>query len=185
VERVLVVVEGARRVRQGQLQLESQLRAAISQSVETWVGYKGGKEDVRAHWSDQLGIWFATRPFPDADVPRFWNAFGLAYPGPGASITCEINLPFDGVSPLVQGALVEDVDGRVFLVHRGKIGGGRPGIGRERFLDHYRGQMISFHERGKTTSAILIGALGDPELSAKVADFVREVDRIKRLILRK
>jgi 5-methylcytosine-specific restriction protein A len=75
-----------------------------------------------------LGIWLACDVIGKS---RYWNAFGTRNPKQNkmVPIGCEINFPLFGIDRRVSGGVAEDETGRLSLVHRGRIGGGRKGIG--------------------------------------------------------
>jgi len=142
-------------------------------------GHKGGYRDCSIHWSQDLGLWFHSKKIEGS---RYWNIFGLSKVAPKQnsmlSIVCEINPPVEGLDKRTQGAFARDEQGHVWLVHRGKIGGGKPRIGRKLFFENYQGEV---REIDGDRFAI-IGDLSSPDLVESVKNFVREVDRIKNLV---
>ena len=92
-------------------------------------------------------------------------------------IVCEINPPLEGLDKRVQGAFARDND-RIWLLYRGKIGGGRPGIGRRLFFENYLKEI-------KDIAGDRFAIIGDTHSSdfvSHVRDFIREVERIKGLV---
>lgn len=92
-------------------------------------------------------------------------------------IVCEINPPLEGLDKRVQGAFACD-NGHIWLLHRGKIGGGKPGIGRKLFFENYLGEV---REISNDRFAI-IGDINSPDFIERVKNFVQEVERIKGLM---
>jgi hypothetical protein len=138
---------------------------------------------ITANWSEPLDIWFAAQTPSRVDTtPRYWNAFGTTKPEPdrNKTIACEINFPIGGVNRRVGGAFAEDEHGRWHIVHRGKIGGGREGIGSGLFFRNYRGEKVTVHD-GEESTVALVGDLDSSRLAAQVALFVKEVKRVKGL----
>ena len=86
------------------------------------VGYQGESQQLNAHWSRQLNIWWITEDSGN----RFWNAFGTGEPKWNSlsshSITCEINPPYEGIDRRIAGIFAKDPDGKLPLLHRGKLG---------------------------------------------------------------
>jgi hypothetical protein len=114
---------------------------------------------------------------------RFGHAFGAEKPT-GSShipITCEINFPAKGIDRRIGGALAIDREGRIFVVHRGRIGGGKKGVGKALFDDHYRGVWAIMEDGSAETTVALIGVLNSPRFVRQVSQFVRKVDRMKDL----
>lgn len=81
------------------------------------------------------------------------------------------------------GALAEDESGEVYVVHSGRIGGGRKGIGRDLFVEHFAGsrQWAYVERNGRPKDAVVVSALDDGALVQNLAHFIKEVRRIKRL----
>lgn len=77
--------------------------------------------------------------------------------------------------------LARDEAGKLHLLHRGKIGGGRTGISKKLFWDRYQGETRMVRDGGRETEMALVGALDTPDFVEAVAAFIYEVDRIKRI----
>jgi len=152
------------------------------------VGFKGGNEKLDADWNEEFDIWWAPRKLEN----RYWNAFGTKEPRWNSkyphNITCEINPPLKGINRRIAGVFARDSGGRIYLLHRGKIGGGRKGIGKSKFWSEFRGGEDLRQEvnDGELTSTLaLIGSLESPHLVSQVANFVHEVERIKTISVKK
>ncbi len=180
---VWTIVEGDKELRTAQDRFRSGLTALAEQSVSCRAGYQGGHLDVNAYWIPDRRIWFAHRVLNEEPVPRYWNAFGTRKPSPNAMmhIVCEINLAINGVDGRVAGVLVKDERGRYHISHRGRIGGGREGIGKTTFFRHFGGEKFRIRENGLETELAYVCEIGTPDLLARVSYFVHEVERIKDL----
>ena len=112
---------------------------------------------------------------------RYWNGFGVGRPesGDNVAITCEINFPLYGIDRRTGGAFAQDRSGRTFVVHRGKLGGGRKGIGKSLFENRYRGVWKVMDDDGEETTVAVIGVLQSPRFARQIAQFVRKIARIK------
>jgi len=145
------------------------------------LGFRGGNFEAEVSWCADLGIWTHFMMKPDS---RYRNAFGIGKPAEGknVSITCQINFPLRGINRRVAGAFVVDSYGDIYVAHRGKIGGGRAGIGKALFEEHYRGEWTDVDDGGIENTVALVAALNSPRLARQVSEFVFEVDRIKGLV---
>ena len=144
------------------------------------VGYPGGSQKETFYWSPDLLMWAIFGRGPN----RFWNTFGiLDKPELPAlnSIDVEINFPFKGINRMISGVIAKDEGGNLFIAHRGTIGGGRKGIGKELFLNNYRGEWIDIKDKDSFVSVALIGSLDSPRFVQQILNFVQEVQRIKKL----
>ena len=175
---MLKVINDEQAIRRHRLQFMRGLKRFADEVIPVELGHPGASSRAKVFWSERLGIWF----FPTKIAGhRYWNAFGVGRPEKGSriSITCEINFPMSGIDRRTGGAFAEDGAGRVFVVHRGKLGGGRKGIGKGLFEDHYRGVWEVMDDGGEETTVALIGALNSPRFARQVAQFVRKIARIK------
>jgi transcriptional regulator with XRE-family HTH domain len=151
-------------------------------SLERMVGYKGGSEMASLLWHSTLQLWVLLQPDRLAD--RYWCAFGTDDPVSASmlSIACEINPPREGINRRCAGLFVRDDSGAVFIAHSGKIGGGRPGIGKSRFMQA-RGQQdvvsVQFPD-GLEGDYIVLGRIDDQNLLARLAEFVRAIAQFKQ-----
>ena len=122
---------------------------------------------------------------PEAGLTRHWNGFGHAeecHDGKEYGITCEINFKREH-DWTVAGTFARDEDDVVYIVHTGKIGGGRKGVSMKLFKQKYAGsgQWMPIRKDGKIKDAVVISDLDDPDLLSHIGLFVREVRRIKNL----
>jgi hypothetical protein len=175
---MLKVVENEQAISRHRRQFMRSLKQFTDEVIPVELGHPGASTRAKVVWSERLGIWF----FPTKIAGhRYWNAFGVGRPESGShiSITCEINFPFSGIDRRTGGAFAEDGSGRVFVVHRGKLGGGRKGVGKGLFEDHYRGVWEVMDDGGEETTVAMIGVLNSPRFARQVAQFVRKIARIK------
>jgi hypothetical protein len=166
-------------IRRCQRQLAKAMRPALTDRYAVRLGHPGASASARICWCEGLGIWFC---FRKAGVDRYSNVFGVRKPGGNASlsITCEINVPLRDIDRRLGGVFAEDEAGRIFLVHRGRLGGGRKGVGKALFEQHYRGVWTSLEDGDARSSVAVVGMLSSPRLPRQIGQFVRKVDWIKR-----
>jgi hypothetical protein len=176
---MLKVVEDESAIRRHQRQFIRALRPLAEETIPVKLGHPGASVRARVSWSGRLGIWFFSRKI---GALRYWHAFGIGRPEGGANIpiTCEINFPLCGIDRRTGGAFADDPAGRVFVVHRGKLGGGRKGIGKSLFENRYRGVWEVMDDGGTATPVALVGALHSPRFARQIAQFVRKIARIKK-----
>lgn len=160
------------------------LQSRLQQDVAAVVGYKGGNMPLVFHWSDDVQMWMAYEPDEDIAIGRYWTALGLEEPFPNEnmSITAEINFPMEDIDRRIGGAFDRTEEGSILVVHRGRIGGGRDGIGLGLFWDNYRGRGRTIVDGDWDSEFAVIGELDSPDFTYQVRNFVAEVERIKNLI---
>ena len=175
---MLKVVENEPAIRSYQRRFVRALKPLMEETIPVRLGHPGASEKAKVAWSERLGIWFFSRKMAGI---RYWNAFGVGWPEVGATIaiTCEINLPLCGIDRRTGGAFSQDRAGKIFVVHRGKLGGGRKGIGKSLFEDRYRGVWELMDDGGEVNPVAVIGQLDSPRLARQTAQFIRKIARIK------
>lgn len=155
--------------------------------LEHSVGFPGGNIDLAIAWHPQVGLWGYVDD-PDSLRPggresnRYWNAFGLQDPHTqrsSLSITVEVNPPFDGTNARVAGILGRDSEGHVLLLHRGKIGGGRSGVGMTLFWEHFSGRAEYVNDGLDMVDCAVVGTLGQGSLVRELFRFAEDVARMK------
>jgi hypothetical protein len=175
---MLKVVENERAIRKYQRQFVRAFKALAEETVPVKLGHLGASEKAKIAWSERLGIWFFSRKVGGT---RYWNAFGVGRPEGGSTIaiTCEINFPLCGIDRRTGGAFAQNQAGQIFVVHRGKLGGGRKGIGKSLFEDRYRGAWEIMDDGGEETPVAVIGILNSPRFARQIAQFIGKIARIK------
>ncbi len=154
----------------------------IDEQVKVKLGHQGASSPAKVLWSKKLGIWTFSHV---AKEVRYWNAFGIGKPKAGAllPITSEINFPWSGIDRKTGAAFAQDAWGSVFVIHRGKIGGGKKGVGKSFFENNYRG-VWSFMEDGNCiTRVAVISVLNSPRLAWQTANFVKKIEMLKSAVV--
>lgn len=179
---MLTVLETRNENAQAQRKIEKAFKRFADKTEKLSIGWQGGSLQTPVSWSDELKIWWAFLDDRDG-IKRYWRAFGTVEPrwrtAASHYIPCEINSPFKGTSRRVAGAFARDEWGELFLVHRGNIGGGRKGIGKSLFIDHTQSERCIIADARGQVDVSLVGALSSERFCEQVAEFVRDVARIK------
>ncbi|HOM07497.1 MAG TPA: hypothetical protein PK836_04130 [Syntrophales bacterium] len=154
------------------------LRPFWDRRVPVCIGHPGGRFPARVHWSERLGLWMCHRRTEEGQI---WTLLGTERPEEGAvvSITCELNVPAEGRDRRVGAAFGRDARGRVFLVHRGRLGGGQRGMGKKIFLERFRGVWTDLDEGDGVAEVAVVCCLGSRSLADQVSLFVHKVAAVK------
>jgi hypothetical protein len=161
-----------------QRELERALKKRLRKAEILLLGHQGGSfEETVFHGP---GLWYATYREIESEIPRHWNAFGLGKRAAGMQlITVEINPPLQGYEARVSGLFARD-GGEYVLLHRGRVGGGRKGIGKRAFREWSRNAWVEVAGPGNVRDeASLIGRLASPDLVDQIKLFVHEVGTFK------
>lgn len=159
-----------------------QLASVMTDSVLCWVGYPGGSFEDTVMYSPELDIWLSHIGFNQEN--KFWNGFGIGRPieRKNNSLVGEINFPHSGIKRTIAGAFGIEDDGTILVLHRGKIGGGKPGIGKAIFTDNFRGDYVKAIDGDRETSFCLVGELYSQLFPFQVSTFIHEIQRIKKIL---
>ncbi len=180
---MLALIGETGRKKAAQRVLERNLKSALKQQGAHTIGFPGGNVDLPIYSAGKSKLWVAFGgPTEDAAVQRYWTPFGVYQPDrPAQSITVEINIPTDSNDAQVAGFFAEDSEtGDIFLMHSGRVGGGRPGIGKSAFLVWSKAKLVEVSkENGELRSGIAVGKLDDPDLAGRIWTFVRSVHSFK------
>ena len=162
-------------------------RKAMELQGDFYIGWQGeGRNYKGIHWHQTNRMWSLLTS--RCEVDKYWCCYGLEEPWSvdSLSIVCEMNMPMEGVNRRMGGVFVRDESGQVYLTHNGKIGGGKPGVGKSAFLEahNFRGKTawsVAWPD-GEVTGVIVVARIDDANLPDKVAKFVREVDKFKHSV---
>lgn len=153
-------------------------KSFITDKIPVKIGHQGASFAAKVFWAEQLGMWMVS---PKAEEGRYGHLFGLGRPVPSGHvpIACEINFPAQGVDRKIGAAFARDHQGRIYVVHRGKIGGGQKGIGKTLFENRYRGVWTDLEDDDTTVTVAVVGDLNSVRFPRQVAQFVQKVMKIK------
>jgi hypothetical protein len=153
------------------------------------VGFPGGSTTIDIAWHAAEGIWGYVDGIDEATGPedgasRYWNAFGLQDPHQSTgslSITFEVNPPIQGTNARVGGILGRESDGPILLLHRGTIGGGAAGVGKQLFWREFRGRPMFVNDGEDMVDCAIVATLGQGTLVSDLRRFADDVARMKSL----
>lgn len=159
-------------------QFVKKIKPFVDEQIKVKLGHQGASFEAKVSWSKKLGIWIFSQAIHGV---RYWNVFGMGKPQAAGNlpITAEINFPWKGIDRKTGATFARDAWNRVYVIHRGKIGGGKKGIGKSLFEENYRG-IWSWMEDGDSLSQVaVIGELGCSRFALQTAQFVGKIERLK------
>jgi len=165
--------------------LVKKLNAFSSEKIRALTGHMGNSFETDVYYSEELNIWWDMSGFSEGKSGvRYWNAFGIGKPKPKklAHIICEMNYPKEGINKRVAANWIQDGN-EYLLVHSGKIGGGRKGVGKTGFIENYNGVFEETDSPNLPTEITVIGNLKDENLPYQIKNFVFEAQRIKAVLV--
>ena len=175
---MLKVIEDEKLIARYARQFAAAFRPYADEKIRVKLGHQGASFSAKVSWSKKLGIWIYSH---SAKNIRYWNAFGLGKPQASGHlpITAEINFPLTGIDRKTGAAFARDAWNRIYVIHRGKIGGGKKGIGKTLFEENYRGNWAWMEDGDYLAEVAVIGALQSPRFALQAAQFVRKIEKLK------
>jgi len=160
-----------------------QLDNFMNELIPCWVGYPSGSFEDTVLYSPELNIWKSHIAYNQEH--KYWNGFGIGRPvrGKNNSLVGEINFPHEGIKRTISGAFGIEDNGTILILHRGKIGGGKPGVGKSIFVDNFRGDFVDAIDGDRETTFCLVGELNSELFPSQVSTFIHEIQRIKNLLI--
>lgn len=178
----LWVLQDPQKIRQAQARLRERLQDAATLSVDgVYVKRWGSDSRWSVSWIEPEGFWFTFRELPER---RYGVGFGLTYPEPGGVLhpVSELSLRLAGIDRSMNSALGADCEGRWYLLHRGRIGGGRTGVSPAWFWEYHRERTQLVADGSRMTPMVVIGALDAPDLVTQIAEFIRALEAFKHTL---
>jgi 5-methylcytosine-specific restriction protein A len=173
-------------IQNAQILLSNTLNNLQLKTVQVKLGHKGANYPSLIAYCNAYDIWFTIgSKFQGSgsanQIYRYWNAFGVGDPKPNSSIPIivEINCPCDGIYRTLGGAFAEDDQGEHYLCHRGRIGGGRKGIGLNLFMQQFGNRLQTVQDGNITSQVFVIGQIKSSNFPQLLTDFVKDIAAIK------
>lgn len=174
---MIKVIEDSKRIKILQDKFNKTLFEILNETENSFVGFPAGRFRDNVHFSSDLKIWFSTHN----EKNRFWNGFGVGIPiaEKGISLVGEINFPFKGINRRIAGVFAEDKD-KILILHRGKIGGGTTGVGKNLFFEKFGGELIKAIDGDRETKFALVAELDSEYFIEQIASFIHGIYNIKQ-----
>jgi hypothetical protein len=176
---MIEIVTDGKLITKYQMQFVKRLKTVCNKKIYCNLGFQGDSFTTTVFYSPKSNFWFSAHENDN----RYWNAFGVGEPpeGRNTSIHVEINFPYEGINRSIGGAFGHNIKGEILLLHRGIIGGGRVGVGKQLFFDNFRGDFATAYDDGIETEFVVIGSINSKHFPQQVSNFIAEVHRIKNL----
>ncbi len=175
---MLKVVDDEKRIARYARQFTGSFRPLVDEKIRVKLGHQGANFDAKVAWSKKLNLWVYSQAIRGV---RYWNAFGRGRPSASGcqTIAAEINFPWAGIDRKTGAAFAVDAQKHIYVVHRGKIGGGKKGVGKTLFEEHYRGVWAWMEDGDSLSQVAVVGMLGGERFALQTAQFVGKVEKLK------
>jgi hypothetical protein len=163
-----------------------QLKTELNSIGVKAIGYPSGTAHLKTFTNGDGRLWAAFNNLIDVKTPRYWNGFGIySQSDQVQEISVEINIQTKKNTAKVAGFFARDPDsGDTFLMHSGKIGGGRPGIGKRSFLSWSTAPLYEvLDSEHRKRLGIAVARVGERKISENIWTFVQSVNRFKEVVI--
>ena len=176
-------VESESEIKECQKKLEETLNSIVDRTENRPFSRRGGREkNITISISSSKNIWFSLGNISEGKrtgEKHYWNVFGTV--NNPSSLRVQFNIPVIGNRKRFSGLFGKDDDtGLIYLLHRGKIGGGIKGVGKKSFDAKYLDIKETIYDRKGTSECYVIGCLTDIDFIDKLVDFINSVKDIKK-----
>lgn len=175
---MLTGITSSKEIIRSQQILKKRLKETESEQIPVRYSSPAGVgNEVMAGYSETYGIWW----YFDGKEDTWWNPYGLGRPADGRPVTgrCQINMSKKGLNRQVAGAFATDEEGRLFLLHSGKVGGGKKGVGKSAFTDWYPDKPVTVDFDGEKADYFIIAEPGSSGFFEQLVFFVKKVYEFK------
>lgn len=182
---MLQLLGKASEIREAQKALQATLKRVLRDRGTHNIGYPSNNHDYRVYAAGPGELyWALSRPSDDHGVRRYVNTFGVFAAGAGSQqIVVEVSVPERGDDARAGGMFARDpLNGAIYLLHSGKVGGGRKGVGTTAFRAFHGGPLEPVQAKSRLREAIRLGRLSDARLPALIWSYVRLVAGFKEQI---
>lgn len=130
------LLESKAEISKAQHKLEATLKREFPRTAVKNIGYPGGTTfDAKVFTNGHHWYWPADYNKHNAPNPRRLNWFGLFKEEGILHISVEVNTTYEGRNDQVAGFFArESRSGAIYLLHSGRVGGGRDGVGKAALL---------------------------------------------------
>lgn len=173
------IIDNQETIKKLQSRFHKRIFELLSETRYAYVGFPAGSFRDNVHFSSELNIWSSFHN----ENNRFWNGFGVGIPvlDKGISLVGEINFPFKGINRRIAGAFAEGHNGEILVLHRGKIGGGKKGIGKKLFMSTKdESDFVYASDGDRETKFIFVGELESDFFIEQIASFIHSINDIKK-----
>jgi hypothetical protein len=176
----LTIIEDTYRIQKLHLKLEKLIKHnSEKRQLEILITYRPSGWWSKVYYNKDNNIWWANDYKSRND--KFFNWFGK-YPDETKKngILIEINYQKKFKNLKDAAFWAEDIEGNIFLMHSGRMGGGTKGINMENIWKYYSGQkkIINYNEE----EYLLVCELDSDDAYLQLSYFINEVERIKNIL---
>lgn len=182
---MLIILTDKGDIRAAQATLEKTIRKEFRQRKISNIGYSGGMRRDVGIFSDGI-YWCMSENHRSKETasPRRLNWFGKMLDKRDQEITVETNTTYAGRNDRIAGFFARDTEtDTTYLLHSGKIGGGRKGVGRNAFLAWFNEELhIAADKDGDERSGVIVMPVEGEMAVQSLTRFIDNVSLFKQQV---
>lgn len=159
--------------------LGKQLRKVFRVSQEREITYPSGHFNSTVYfeldYGDNIRAW---SPSSIDNKLRNFLLSGSPTSSDWMEIDVQLNFPAGDYNRKMAGAFVTDINGDIFVAHRGKLTKGRAGLKKAKVFREFASRTIEARDGDGSSRLILIAALDSPELADRLWEFAEEAREV-------
>lgn len=148
------------------------------------VSFRGEARDAKVYYHKKYNLWVSYDFVDDIAPHRHWFSYGIWESADMKRFvpTCQTCMPEHGFDNRFGAAFASDAGGTVYLLHSGKIGGGKKGVGKTGFWQYYTTEAVEaiLPSSQRSYEMACIGPVNSKNLPELLLAFVENVKEIKR-----
>lgn len=179
------LVESKEEVAKAQRKLEATIRREFNRNAVKNIGHPGGRTpDAKISTNGHYWFWSGDHGGADQPNPRRLNWFGLFREETGLQISVEINTPYEGRNDQIAGFFARDNDsGAIYLLHSGRVGGGKKGVGKGTFLPwSHQPLMEVVDSSSNVRDGVLVMPIEGIAATRSAVRYIDTIDRFKQAV---
>ncbi len=133
------------------------------------LSYRASGMSVEVTWVSDFEFWYELGGSGS-------NSFGASRPSLTGSnaIACEMNFTSGRVDRRFGGVFAEGLDGTRYVLHRGRVGGGRKNVGKRGLVHSFIGRVVEFIDGENISIGFPVVTLGGRNFPSQLSFFVHE-----------
>jgi 5-methylcytosine-specific restriction enzyme A len=180
------------------IRAEKAFRKALAKRAESTVKVPGINLPTPGGTAENETLIFLTKSLWHLSTPleqkKWWHPFGFDQPerlkkAKSSRMIVQFSRTRSGYSARLGAFFAADTKGTIYLVHSGKIGGGKKGVGRTAFIESLGSGAIAIelHQKNKVAPMLVAfcSAITSPDIVRDIEKFTTAVYRFKSPIKEK
>lgn len=173
------VVTDVREIARLNKRLASRLRETFKHTETREVTYPSGHQSRNVFFERPSGVHVrAWAPHAQDDKLVNFLLYGEPHATNWMEIAVQLNFPAGKYNRMMAGAFVTDINGEVFIAHRGKLTKGRAGLLKAAVFREFSPSLVEASDGPLTSTLILIASLDDAHLADRLFDFASEAREV-------